>query len=133
MKKVYWHFRENWYFYLIGFMVLVFISLPVQRYMDSHYTEDIECTVISAETTSRTTGSGGKISSSITSTVETEECGRLWQHSPIVDGLSMKEVTDQLVPGKKYRFVVNRYPFLSDDHNIQDIKDVDGSPVDFAP
>lgn len=133
MKKVYWYIKDNWIWYVAGFVILGITYTLVQEYLNSHYTEDIECTVVSAETTSRSTGSGGKVSSSIDSTVETEECGELGFDSPVIDGLSMKEVTDQLVPGKKYRFTVGRYVFFNNSPNVRDIKNMDGSPVDFAP
>lgn len=132
MKKVYRYIKDNWIWYFLGFVIIGVISLPVQKYVDSHYTKDIDCTVVSAETVVRSTGSAGKPSSSATSIIETEECGELRFYSPVVDGLGMREATDRLVPGERYRFVVNRFDFMHRYPNVQDIKAVDGSPVDFA-
>ena len=132
MKKVYWYIKDNWIWYVMGFVILGITYTLVQKYLDSHYTEEIECTVVSAETISRTSGAAGKPSSSIKSAIETEECGKLRLRSSI-NGVGMRSVTDQLVPGEKYRFTVGRYVFFNDSPNVRDIKNMDGSPVDFAP
>ncbi|MFW0183226.1 hypothetical protein ACN082_06930 [Rothia sp. CCM 9417] len=132
MKKVFSHLREAWSFYFVGVVLLLVLMTPVKRYTDSHYTQEMTCTVKSASTVWRMRGSGKAGVSSPDSSVVTEECGTLMLYRPVLDGVGMEETTDSLVVGKKYIFVVNKYLLYGNYHNIQDIKEADGSPVNFG-
>lgn len=132
MRKLFRHIKNSWYIYIAVALLLLMLIKPIQSYLNSNYTKDIDCTVVSAETIVRSTGAAGKPSSSARSIIETEECGELRFYSPVIDGLGMKEVTDQLVPGERYKFVVGRYVLFNNRPGVQEIKEMNGSPVDFA-
>ncbi|WP_185173597.1 hypothetical protein [Rothia nasimurium] len=132
MKKVFNYIRENWILYWIIFVLFAMAMTPVKRYTDSHYTQEMTCTVKSASTVWSMRGSGKAGASSPDSSVVTEECGTLMLYYPVLDGVGMDETTDSLVVGKKYIFVVNKYLLYGRYHIIQDIKEADGSPVNFG-
>lgn len=132
MKKVFNYIREHWILYAMIFVLFAMAMTPVKRYTDSHYTQEMTCTVKSASTVWHMRGSGKAGASSPDSSVVTEECGTLMLYRPVLDGVGMEETTDSLVVGKKYIFVVNKYLLYGNYHNIQDIKEADGSPVNFG-
>lgn len=132
VKKVFNNIREYWIHYVAFFVLFSMAMIPVQRYTDSHYTQEMTCTVKSASTVWRMRGSGKAGASSPDSSVVTEECGTLMLYRPVLDGVGMEETTDSLVVGKKYIFVVNKYLVFDNFYNIQDIKEADGSPVNFG-
>ena len=132
MKKIMGHFLRNWIWYVLGFVVIGVISWPIQKYINSHYTKDITCTVTSASTELRSGGSGGRASSSPTSIVQTEECGQLVFYSTFVEGVGMQDITNQLGEGKPYIFTVNRYVLFNNHPEVQGIKETNGAPVRFT-
>lgn len=131
MKKVFRHLRESWILYILGIVVASLISMPIQKYVNSHYTEDISCTVTQASTDLRSGGSGGRRSSSFVSIVETKECGKLVFYSTFVKGAGMEDITNRLTEGQTYIFTVNRYVLFNNKPEIQGIRNTDGTPIDF--
>lgn len=132
MNNILKHLKNNWHFYLLGAFVVFIATKPIQNYVDSRYTKEITCTVDSASTDLRSGGSGGKSSSSPTSTIQTQECGQLVFYRTFVTGVGMGDITSQLKEGEKYIFVVNRFDFMHAYPEVQGIKEKNGRPVQFT-
>lgn len=132
MKKVVDYIREYWIWYVLAFIAISVISWPIQKYVNSHYTKEIICTVTSASTELRSGGSGGRSSSSYYSVVNTQECGELSFTTSFIEGVGMRDITDQLNQGESYIFTVNRYVLLNNHPEVQGIKELSGEPVHFT-